>query len=256
MSYVIGALDRSLVILEAVADRPGATISELATATDNTKSVVFRILHTLEARGYVIKDTRRRTYTLGYRALALAARRQEQFPILRAAEPVLDDLARSCDDNVNLIVRDGLSHLTLASRRSSEPNDLFAQVGRCGPLHVGGAPKILLAFAPAEIREQVLSGDLPAFTPKTITDPNALRAVLKGLALTGVNESHGDYDRDAFSFAAVIRGADAEVIGALSIAGQAARLDEAKAARYRRLVLLSAGRISEALGWRRLKAVV
>jgi IclR family KDG regulon transcriptional repressor len=257
MPYTITAVERSLVLLEAVAEHPGVTVSELARLTGNTKSLVFRILYTLEATGYVVKDERRRTYTLGYRAVSLTARRQDHFPLLRAAEPVMDDIARTCDANVNLVVRDGLHSLTLASRLSARASDLFAQVGRRGPLHVGGAPKILLAFAPDEVRSQILASPLEAYTEKTVTDPAALEPLLAQIGRTGLNESQGDQDRGAFSFAAAIRQGDGAVVGALSIAGKSIKLDEKRAAALRDQVREGAQRISEALGLSsRTRAVV
>ncbi len=54
---------------------------ELAEATGNTKSLTFRLLHSLERRGMVRKDPERRSYTLGYPALLLGdqSRRQSRL---------------------------------------------------------------------------------------------------------------------------------------------------------------------------------
>ncbi|MBN9062482.1 MAG: hypothetical protein BGP06_12410 [Rhizobiales bacterium 65-9] len=257
MSYTITAVDRALALLETLAEKPGIGVTEIAHLTGNTKSLVFRLIYTLERRGYVIKDPSTRTYTLGYRPLYLAANAHDQFAVLRAAEPFLDVLATRCDGNVNLLVRDGLNSVCIAVRETPAPADLYAKVGRRGPLHVGGGPKILLAFAPAELLEELLASPLERFTDATIVDPAALRRKLEEIRAVGANESHGDLDPEAYSFAAAIRDAAGEVVATVSIAGLNATLTDEKSNSYRRFVRDTAQRISAALGYRpKLRAAV
>ncbi|WP_342362760.1 IclR family transcriptional regulator [Terrarubrum flagellatum] len=257
MAYTITAVDRALALLEALAEKPGIGVTEIANLTGNTKSLVFRLIYTLEKRGYVIKDAATRTYTLGYRPLYLAANAHDQLAVLRAADPFLDVLASRCDDNVNLIVRDGLNSVCVAVREALPPTALYAKVGRRGPLHVGGGPKIMLANAPKEIIDAVLEGPLERFTDATVTDPDAVRRKLDEIRASGVNESHGDLDPEAFSFAAAIQDASGEVVASVTIAGLHATLTEEKAQTYRRLVRDTAQRISAAMGQRpKLRAIV
>ena len=257
MSYTITAVDRALALLEVLAEKPGIGVTEIAQHTGNTKSLVFRLIYTLEKRGYVIKDAATRTYTLGYRPLYLAANAHDQFAVLRAAEPFLDALAARCDANVNLIVRDGCNSVCVAVRETAQPARLFAQVGRRGPLHAGGGPKILLAFAPPDVIDAVLAQPLERYTPATITDPKALKKLLGTIRQSGVNESRGDLDPDAFSFAAAVREASGEVVASVSIAGSAVGLTKQRAETYRGLVLETAQRISAAMGYRpKLRAAI
>jgi IclR family KDG regulon transcriptional repressor len=257
MPYTITAVDRALALLEVLAEKPGIGVTEIASLTGNTKSLVFRLIYTLERRGYVIKDPTTRTYTLGYRPLYLAANAHDQLAVLRAAEPFLDVLAARCDGNVNLIVRDGLNSVCVAVRESLPPTALYAKVGRRGPLHVGGCPPIMLANAPDDVIETVLAGPLERFTEASIVDPVALRRKLDEIRTSGFNESHGDLDPDAFSFAAAIQDASGDVVASVSVAGFNASLTDDKAQTYRRLVRDTAQRISAAMGYRpKLRAAV
>lgn len=250
MPYTISAVDRALNLLEAVAEHPGLNVTELANVTGNTKSLVFRLMFTLEQRGYVIKEPASRTYTLGYRPLFLAASAQDNVALIKAAGPFLDDLARRSGQQVNLLVRDGLHSVCVALRTARDLGRLYAQVGRRGPLHAGGGPKVLLAFAPDEIREQVLSGPLSAFTPTTTTDRGALERRLAVIRETGRNESRGDLDADAFSFASAIHDRTGEVVAAISVAGKLDRLEPGDDEKLPRIVAEAAERISDALGFR------
>jgi IclR family transcriptional regulator, KDG regulon repressor len=249
MSYTIGAVDRALALLEVLAQHPNARVSELASLTGNTKSLVFRLIYTLEQRGYVVKDPATRTYTLGYQSIFLGAQAQRQVVLLQVAAPVMDDLASRCHENINLLVREGRNSVCVALRESPLPLRLYAQVGRRGPLHVGGGPKVLLAFAPQEVQDEVLAGPLSVHTPKTITDPAQLAALIDTIRRSGINESHGDLDPDSFSFAAPVFVHDGTVVAALSIAGPASRLTDELTNSYRWLVRDGANRISQALGF-------
>jgi len=250
MTYTISAVDRALNLLEAVAEHPGLNVTELANVTGNTKSLVFRLMFTLEQRGYVIKEPASRTYTLGYRPLFLAASAQDNVALIKAAGPFLDDLARRSGQQVNLLVRDGLHSVCVALRTARDSGRLYAQVGRRGPLHAGGGPKVLLAFAPEDVRDQVLSGPLSAFTPTTTTDRAALEKRLAVIRETGHNESRGDLDADAFSFASAIHDRTGEVVAAISVAGKLDRLEAGDDEKLPRIVAEAAERISEALGFR------
>ncbi len=250
MPYTISAVDRALSLLEALAEHPGLSVTELAKVSGNTKSLVFRLIYTLEQRGYVIRDPVSRTYTLGYRPLVLASSAQDNVALIKAAGPFLDDLARASGHQVNLLVRDGTQSLCIAIRAARISGQLYAQVGRRGPLHAGGGTKILLAFAPDEVREEVLSGSLRAFTPQTVTNRRALEKRLKAIRATGANESFGDLDPNAFSFASAVFDSGGDVIAAVSVAGMIDTLKSGDKEKVRGVVAQAARRISEAIGWR------
>ena len=253
MSYTITAVDRALALLEVVAEHPGSRVSDLATLTGNTKSLIFRMIYTLEQRGYVIKDQATRTYTLGFHTIYLGARAQGQTALLKAAAPIMDELVETCRENVNLIVREGLHSVCVALRPSPLPVRLYAQVGRKGPLHAGGGPRVLLAFAPQELQDEILAMPLERYTATTVTDPAKLRGMLAQIRSAGSHESHGDLDPESFSFAAPAFAQDGEILAALSIAGPASRLTDERAQSYRDLVADGAARVSRALGFRPLQ---
>ncbi len=250
MPYTITSVDRALGLLETLAEHPGLGVTDIANLTGNTKSLVFRLIYTLEQRGYVIKDPNSRTYTLGYRPLFLAANAHDQIVIVRAADPILDQLAAQSRETVNLLVRDGMHSVCVATRPSSQAVRLYAQVGRRGPLHVGGGPKVLLAFAPEDVSDAILAGPLESFTSAPLADQQALRALLERIRRSGSNESFGELDAEAFSFASAIRRSDGEVVASVSIAGSRKTLTEERAESYRRMVRDAARRISDAMGYR------
>jgi IclR family KDG regulon transcriptional repressor len=243
MDYTIAAIDRALKLLEIVAENQNIGLSELARLTGTTKTLAFRTATTLESRGYLLKDPEGRTYSLGYKPLYLGEQMQRQSLLVRIANPVLDHLSARTRENVSMIVRDGLGTICAAIRQSPQPIRLYAELGRQGPLHVGGGPKLLLAFAPDDVQEAVLARTLDAFTPATIVDPKRIRS-------QGYNVSHGDLDPGAFSVAAPIRDHGGRVIASVSVAGPQSRLTRDLEQLYIRMMVEAAGEISAKLGWR------
>ena len=235
-SYRIDAVARSLRVLECLGRRPGSGVTAIAQATGLTKTVVFRILRTLEEAGFVQREDEGATYHLGYRVAVLGERVGRKGALLHVAAPVLDRLRDATGENVNLVVREGMTAVAIATREGTHPIRLFAQSGRRGPLHAGGASQILLAHADPSIRDSVLAAPLERYTPHTVTDRAALEAKLDLIRRQGFNVALNDLDDGAFSVSAPISapgrdGAEA-VIAGVSVAGVSARLDEVHRAAY------------------------
>lgn len=248
MTYKVAAVDRALSLLEVMAQYPDLGVTELAERTGNTKSLVFRLLFTLEQRGYVHRNPAARGYRLGYRTLFLAEHTRRQSALIAAAAPILDELALATRENALLVVREDLHGVCIAMRESPQPLRLFAQVGRHVPLHAGGGPKVLLAFAPEEVRRAVLEAPLEGFTATSITDRNKLARTLTEIRQAGFTLSIGELDPDVFSLAAPVRDFTGEVVAALSVAGPLSRLNAGERRRFRKLILDAALHLSVELG--------
>ena len=254
-NYTITALDRAFDILQALAEHPGASLTELARITGYTNSLVFRMIHTMEKRGFVEKNIDGGSYTLGYQPLFLSARAEDQIPLLQYARQFVEELSDRTDQSVNLMVRESLHHLTVLSKDPTDPKHLYARPGRRGPLYIGGAPKVLLAFAPANIQSAVLTRPMYSPINNTILDPADIAKQLEMIRITGYNESRGELDIDGFSFAAVIYRRDGSAVAAVSLAGRAGEIDPKSRDFYRDGVMDAAKRISERLGWSKWRNV-
>lgn len=250
VSYTVTAVDRALVLLEALAEAPGSGVTELAERTGATKSLTFRLLYTLEQRGYVVKDAGRRTYSLGYRTMLLGDQGRRQSRLVSEAEPFLDELSRATRENVLLLVREGTHSICIALRASPQSLRIFAAVGRVGPLHAGGGPKVLLAFAPEEVRREVMTRPMAAFTETTPVTPEALGQALETIRRDGFAVSQGEIDPNICSISAPVRDHTGEAIAVLSVTGPSARMDETARRTAREALLDATARLSQRLGWR------
>lgn len=249
--YRIAAVDRALLVLEALGDHPGQGVTALAKSLGLTKSIVFRLLQTLEDRGFVYRDPDLAVYSLGYRVGVLGERVGRDGSLLYAARPVMDALRDATSETVNLVVREGTRSLVLATRAGRHSIRLYAQAGRNGPLHAGGGSLCILAYSDESVVEAVLARPLEAYTPYTITDRDKLRQALARIRANGYNIALNDLDEGAFSVAAPVHGADGAVIAAISVAGAVVRFDEERRESYIQAAIDAANEISSKLSLHR-----
>ena len=80
------------------------------------------------------------------------------------AAPFLQDLYGATMATVHLAVRDGTLALYLDRLSGHGSVPVVSKVGARLPLHATGVGKVLLAYAPAEVRQAVLGGPLERFT--------------------------------------------------------------------------------------------
>lgn len=246
-SYRIDAVARALRVLEALGEKPGLGATALSEQLGLTKSIVFRLLQTLEEDGYVQRDAERAIYSLGYKIALLGERVGREGALLQVARPVMDALRDETGENVNLVIREGSVSVAIATREGLHSIRLFAEPGKRGPLHAGGASMLLLAYAEPSIRDNVLAGELTRYSPHTITDPERLREVLLLIRANGYNVAINDLDDGAFSVAAPIQNTAGEIVAGISVAGASVRLDEVRRASYIEKVIKAAGKISAKL---------
>jgi len=247
-SYVIAALDKGLILLNHLAENPNCGVSEIASRTGSTKSQIFRLLYTLERRGFVHKDPETRNYYLGHSCLYLGERARTQSSLVAVADGVMERLALETQENVHLVVREDTRSVVVALKESPQPLRLYAEIGRKGPLHAGGSSMVLLAHAPERIVEEVLSGELVSFTPNTETRPQRIRRTLAKIRESDFHVALEDLDKGAFSIAAPVRDHRSEVVAALSIAGPVSRLTRAVEEEHVERVMQAAREISRGLG--------
>ncbi|MDH6181755.1 DNA-binding IclR family transcriptional regulator [Microbacteriaceae bacterium SG_E_30_P1] len=106
-TYAAPALDKGLDILELLADRPGGLAqSEIAEAAGRSVGQIFRVLATLERRGYIVRDKQSGLYVLSMRLFDLAHRQEPLRGLIAAASPGMRDLAERVRQSCNLSVLD------------------------------------------------------------------------------------------------------------------------------------------------------
>lgn len=166
-------LDRGLRVLEVLAGAPGGlTVTELAQRLEVNRTVVYRLVSTLEQHALLRRDTRGKLY-VGLGILHLAAAVQ---PVLRdLAQPVLRQLAESVGCTAHLTVVEGHEALALAVVEPSWTDfHVSYRVGTRHPLAQGAAGKAVLLGRDTRAR-----GEHP---PAYVTTVGELQTGARGLA--------------------------------------------------------------------------
>lgn len=245
--YSIAAVNRALDLLEALARTGPAPLAQVAEAAGCTRTAGFRLLRTLQARGFAIQDESRGIWRLGARWSALGRAAQDQGALAAAAQPFLAELGQAVGENTYLLIRDGMQAETAAVFQADPALRVYAEVGNRRLLHAGAA-RLLLAYAPEAVQTQLLAQRLPRFTPATRTDPAWIAADLQRLRARGYLITADEVHPGAVSVSAPVRDAAGQVVGVLCVTAPSMRMRPPRPRALLPQVLDTAGRLSRALG--------
>jgi IclR family transcriptional regulator, KDG regulon repressor len=245
--YNIAAVDRTLDILEALSRLGPASLAALAESVGCTRTAAFRLLRTLQGRGFTIQDEARGLWRLGARWNALSRAASEQGALAATAMPIMAALGKATGENVYLRVRDGMESETVAIYQTDPAIRMYSDVGKRTPLHAG-SPRLLLAFAPESVQTQVLAQRLNRFTPATRIDSTWIAADLQRIRTRGYLITSDEVNAGAVGVAAPVRDAIGTVVAVLYIASPSMRMKPPRPRAVLPQVMDAANRLSEALG--------
>ncbi|MBT9177325.1 MAG: HTH-type transcriptional regulator KipR [Firmicutes bacterium] len=226
---IANTFDKGLKILELFTlEKPRLTLRDVAERSGLTKPTALRMLNTLEANGYLMRD-RSKAYCLGLRFLELANAVTERLDIRHAALEHMDELLLKVDQAVNLVIREGLQGVYIEKRETSHPVRVYTRIGRRAPLYAGACPRALIAFLPdkelQELLPQFTFAPHTASTPKNIED---LQARIKRERALGYCFSQGELYEGTAAIAMPVRDHSRKVVGSVSLAGPSASFNEEK----------------------------
>ncbi len=216
----MNSAERIMAIVETLmSSEQNMGIREIADLSGVPKSSVQRLLAALEENGWVAQDPDTQNYRIGLRMLIFANTWRLRLELVRQSREVLKELCIESGQTVLLLVRDGLSGICLNKVEPGRALKLVADVGKTFPLYAAACGKILLSYSSPSLQERVLSSPIQAFTPSTITDPEALRNEIRNIREKGYALSYGEMTSGAAEIAIPLLDTDGNVLAALSIAG-------------------------------------
>jgi DNA-binding IclR family transcriptional regulator len=218
--YVIEILDVAIDVIECLlaSGNETQTPSEIAAKLKINRTRVYRILKTLEYRGYTEFNPEFQGYRLGLRFLEFSQYLRQNLDLRTISRPILLKLAQTTGDAAHLLIKHGDHAITIDRYQGKNRLQVSTPIGQIIPLHVGASPKILLAYTPDPEREQILhSLELPQFTPNTITDINELRACLAEIKANGYAVDEEDYEVGVYAIGAPVRNDLTEVIAGVTL---------------------------------------
>ncbi len=249
--HLIQSVDRALQILE-VFDRneKEMSLSQIARFLDLNKSTAFGLVNTLTARGYLEQNPENSRYRLGIKLFKLGSVVEVNLDIRDVAKPFLKLLSEKYKETVHLCLYVQGEVIYIDKVDGPGSMRMYSQMGRAAPFHCTGVGKAVLAFLDDSNIDQIIEQkNLKAFTPNTITTPQALRQEIRQIRDKGFCIDDEEIEIGLRCVASPIFNRKGDVVGALSVAGPAARIDDKVVGQMIEDVRKVSAMISERLGY-------
>lgn len=250
----VQSVDRAISVLEILAQRGEAGVSEVAAEIDVHKSTAFRLLGALEARGLVEQSGDRGKYRLGFGIVRLAGAVTGRIDITQQSRQVCERLAQEIGETVNVAVLEAVYAINLYQVRGPGAVTAHNWVGQLTPLHATSSGKVLLAQLDPEERDRLLAeatagGGLEKLTPHTITSKARLGKDLTRARERGYAITLEEFEIGLNAMAAPVRSRDGEVVAAISASGPGYRFTEERMHELAPVLVAGADEVSHRLGY-------
>jgi len=222
----VQAVDHAIDVLDVIAgDNRSLTLSEIARKTGLSKPSAHHMLVTLESRHFVMREPDSPRYRLGWALYELGANVVRNVNLSRVARPYLDRLSAQTGESTLLGILDNDSVLYLDRGEAPGGLTMVADAGRRGSLHATASGKVLLAFGDPMLVDALLARSLPQYTRATVTSAAGLRRQLAQVRARGFATCWQEAELGLCSLAVPLRDYTSAVVGTLTLAGPAARLN-------------------------------
>jgi IclR family transcriptional regulator, KDG regulon repressor len=246
----VRALARGLSILVLYdVDHREWTLDEIAARTGLLRMTAYRMVRTLEAAQFLVRDTTTNRYHLGPAAITMAYVAEDHSEFMEHARPYLEGLLEATGESVTLAVPVDGSPVCVSIIDSTRPFQREIAPGRVIGDLVSVHGKIFTAFASPERRAAVLAQKRRSRTPYTVTDPEELRIELERVAEEDVAfDVQGMYP-SVCSVGSPVRDQLGNVVAAMSVVMPASRFGPRERELCTQAVKEAAASLSAYLGW-------
>ncbi|WP_160826468.1 IclR family transcriptional regulator [Actinomadura sp. J1-007] len=225
----VRVLTKAMAVLELLAESEGPVpLNEISARLGLNKSTCHRILNTLVG-GTFVERAAPGSYRLGIGVFRVGSAMARHLDVRERSLPAMEGLHRTTGETVFLCVpRDGEAVCVerLDGRYASTH---FLRLGGALPLHIGAAPRVLLAALPDAEVDAYLARPLERNTPDTPATATELWPEITRIRAAGRAVSRDDVVPGVKAFGAPVRDHTGRVVAALSLSGMAAHIaDEAE----------------------------
>ncbi|WP_444968395.1 IclR family transcriptional regulator [Variovorax boronicumulans] len=207
------------------------SLQGLVEETGLPKPTLHRMLQQLEGAGLLQREGDGRHYGIGTRLRRLSENLLFNDSLHGARHTVLRQLVEEIGESCNLTSLSGSEVVYLDRVETAAPLRFYLHPGSRVPVHCSASGKIFLSQMSAAQRRRLLSNaPLETYTPKTLTDPEALEKEVQRVRKDGFAIDNEEFLPGLLCIAALVPSGD-EAPSNLCIAVQAPimRLDAAKA---------------------------
>ena len=221
----IRVLQKALDVLEAIKrEGSGVGLADLSRSVSMPKPTVYRILATLESRGYLDRD-QGGGYRMSDKLFSLQQRTSPVQALVRIAPPIMEELADECRETVNLGTLDGGEVVVIATVESPQSVRMTSKVGNRRCVHTTAIGKAILSTLPdAAVDRLIAIKGMPQLTPSSLTDRKDLLAELRRIRRQGYAIDNQENELEGRCVGTIIEGIG-DTGFALSISGPGVPMD-------------------------------
>jgi len=221
--YHSRAISRALDVLECFSDQTPLSLREISGLIELPESSLFRILMTLEARGY-LKQNSDGSYTLAPKVLFGKLHERAQ-KIKELVHPFLEQLAGRLNETASLAFLFENKIQVLDAVETFHEIRITNKLGRVIPPHCSSLGKSITAFQERDLIDQILeSYGLTRRTQNTVVDRQALLAEFEHIRSTGYAFDREETLIGGICIGAAIVPAGARVVSSISVSTPTVRM--------------------------------
>lgn len=247
--YMIHSIEKALDLIEILSEKESASLMELVEILQQPKSSLYRIILTLENKGYITRSDEDGKYCLGYKHLTVTKNLLEKNTLRSSAIPEMNALVDQYGDTVNLGVLSDDEVLYLEIIEGTYALRMTDRVGSKAPIHATAMGKVMTAFFREDMIKELLENlNMHKITPHTITDKQRFIEEMDKVRLQGYALDDQEVVEGARCVAAPIFDMFDRLVGAISLSGAIHRLSDERLPDMIASVTGAAERISLKLG--------
>lgn len=250
-NQLVKSVDRALNILEVVSkSKEPIGVTELSNKMDLNKSTVYRMLNTLQYRGYIAQDNETDKYKTGLKLFELGSLVINDLDLRKTSFSYLEELMELTGETVHLGILDDGEVIYIEKVESSETIRMHSKIGKRVYAHNTSLGKILLAYSDTKVMENILKKKgLPKTTENTIIKQDKFKEHLCQVKKQGYAVDNEERERGIKCIAGPIFDHKGEITAAFSISVPTIRLNTDITRKYVDLILKYSKKISGALGY-------
>ena len=250
MTTGVPILERTLDLLEYLKTCPsGVTLSDISRNLSVPKNTTYRMLNTLCARGYVLRNEAELSYKLTRRFATLVYASAQDGGLIAHALVPMRDLRNKVKETVVISILDQSGGIVLEQVPSLHPFRFVCDPGTKQAIHCSASTKCILANLPKdEFEEYLKSVRFSRLTENTITTERGFRKELKLTKERGYGVDRAEALHGVHCVAAPIFNRQGYPVAAITVTGPDERFKEAVFEKIGNLVIACARTISESLG--------
>ena len=247
-SPLVRSLVRGLSILALFdVEHPEWGLGEICRATGIQKSTAYRLLRSLEWKGFVAYDTRSEKYHFGRAAIPGFYLSMSYVEIARIARPYLEDLGRLTGETIELAIEGQGGAVVVDQVLTPNPFKPNQPIGRVFNDLYNSTMRVIVASKPDRERTRILSSSLTRPTPHSVTDPVDLAKLMEEVAQQGIAWDLEEHELGVCAVSAPILGPDGELRAVITVVSPKERSGPRERREKAEAVRAASARISDLL---------